>query len=539
MSKRLIVTLLIIFCVLNIGLGSYGLSETSEARYAEISREMAENGDYLNPTKLGIKHFHKPPLTYYITALGYKMFGTNEFGARFFLGIALIIQLILIYKIGNRLFKNKEIAYASTLIYFSFPIVLISIRNLTTDAYLTTFFLLSIYSWLEYVAENKKIYLYAGCCFLGLGFLTKGPVVLLPFISFVIIYNILLKKGFRITLHHILGTFLFLIISSSWFVAVIHANPQLWDYFIDRQLIDRTVNAKSFHRDEPWWYYFLLAPAIGLPWVALICLKLIKKKKLIKQDVGLKLLVLTILINLLIFSFFSSKLVLYILPLYPFLALLGGYLFIKISKNWMRIFNGIIYALIGLLILGIMITGFLGIFAISYISMLTIIIILALAVFLITKFDASESIKLLFPGFLFSCTLLISFSIFASSNPSVINSVKEPVSFINTTKPSLQRLFIYDKLIPSAAFYTDAQIVTVAEQDYKTFRNLSFESDEDYKKSYYDLRIDGEFRRFSQALTIKNSAVLIKKTKVLNDSLQEILDWYNHEKDFNEWRIYY
>ena len=48
------------FCLI-IGLGSYGLAESSEARYAEISREMFLSGDYLNPQLLGIFHFHKPP----------------------------------------------------------------------------------------------------------------------------------------------------------------------------------------------------------------------------------------------------------------------------------------------------------------------------------------------------------------------------------------------------------------------------------------------------------------------------------------------
>ena len=93
------------------GLGSYGLAETSEVRYAEISREMLITGDYLNPQLLGIFHFHKPPITYYITSLGYQIFGINEFGARFFLQVAVIIQLLFIYGLAQLLFKSKKIAF--------------------------------------------------------------------------------------------------------------------------------------------------------------------------------------------------------------------------------------------------------------------------------------------------------------------------------------------------------------------------------------------------------------------------------------------
>jgi len=76
--------------------GTWGLTETSEARYAQISKEMFTSGDYLHPTLLGIQHYHKPPVTYYITSLGYSIFGANETGARFFLAIALLIQLLFI-----------------------------------------------------------------------------------------------------------------------------------------------------------------------------------------------------------------------------------------------------------------------------------------------------------------------------------------------------------------------------------------------------------------------------------------------------------
>jgi 4-amino-4-deoxy-L-arabinose transferase len=58
------------------------LFETTEARYAEVAREMIETGNYLEPQFEGVKHFHKPPFAYWMMAVGMKIFGINGLGVR-------------------------------------------------------------------------------------------------------------------------------------------------------------------------------------------------------------------------------------------------------------------------------------------------------------------------------------------------------------------------------------------------------------------------------------------------------------------------
>ncbi|NND32090.1 MAG: polymyxin resistance protein ArnT, partial [Saprospiraceae bacterium] len=83
--------LLLMVATLFYRLGSWGVIDSSEGRYAEISRKMVESGDYIHPTYLGIEHYHKPPMTYWITAVSYSIFGPTPFAARFFLQIAFLI----------------------------------------------------------------------------------------------------------------------------------------------------------------------------------------------------------------------------------------------------------------------------------------------------------------------------------------------------------------------------------------------------------------------------------------------------------------
>jgi 4-amino-4-deoxy-L-arabinose transferase-like glycosyltransferase len=76
-------------------LGSFGLLEPDEGRFAQIGREMAANGNFLVPYLNGIEQFYKPPLVYWVNAVGYEVFGVSEWSARLpsalsFFGVTLL-----------------------------------------------------------------------------------------------------------------------------------------------------------------------------------------------------------------------------------------------------------------------------------------------------------------------------------------------------------------------------------------------------------------------------------------------------------------
>ena len=115
-GPRCLALLLCLYCLLSLyGLGSWGLIETSEARYAEMGREMYLSGDVLHPTILGVRHYHKPPLTYAITAFAYQLFGVSTWSARIFLQIGLWLQLLLVYRIGRLLLPERRTALCAIL----------------------------------------------------------------------------------------------------------------------------------------------------------------------------------------------------------------------------------------------------------------------------------------------------------------------------------------------------------------------------------------------------------------------------------------
>ncbi|WP_304518166.1 lipid-A-disaccharide synthase N-terminal domain-containing protein, partial [Cecembia rubra] len=160
--------------VLFFNLGSWGVTESSEARYAQIPKEMLESGDYLHPTLMGIYHYHKPPITYWITAASYKIFGVSAWSARVFLQISILLQIWLVYQLWGLIFGDKDRAFYASMLYASFPTVIISGRALTTDGYLALFILAAIYCWFLYLKKEQRRFLILFYLLLVLGLITKG-----------------------------------------------------------------------------------------------------------------------------------------------------------------------------------------------------------------------------------------------------------------------------------------------------------------------------------------------------------------------------
>lgn len=103
--------------------------------------------------------------------------------------------------------------------------------------------------------------------------------------------------------------------------------------------LQRFVNSKDLGRKQPW-FYFIVTLIWGLvPWVASVCAVAIEKLRNIKfqkfalpEDNSQKFLLANIIVAVFTLVFFSSsstKLITYLLPIYPFTAFIIGYIWTK------------------------------------------------------------------------------------------------------------------------------------------------------------------------------------------------------------------
>ncbi|NPA67891.1 MAG: glycosyltransferase family 39 protein, partial [Chlorobi bacterium] len=491
-ASFLFIIIIITAFALLINAGDYGVTESSDARYAEIARAAYVNNDYIYPKLLNIHHYHKPPFTYQITALGYKLFGITPFGARFFLQLSVIIQIISVYLITAALFENKKTALRAAVIYTSYPLVLISSRNLTTDSFLTSFALLSIYSWILYRNKGKVLYLYLFAITAALGFYTKGPVIFIVPAVFIIGYNHITKPRNKFSVHHISAILLFLIIALWWFAFLAWQNPDFISYFSGKQTVSR-FSENVFNRNEPFWYFIILAPLTGIPWM-LILPGLIKiNVKKIKKEKIYVVLAASILIPLMFFSASSSKRILYILPFYGISAVLTAGLYQNLTKKHIKIINKVIF-IYSIVVTAAIITAYFikTDFIIHKGIIAGVILMSALNTFIYF------SGKIPFPEKPFAVTwiltlfLIIVASKIMSLNELKINSSKPVTDFILKHNLKNRKIIIYNARKPSIAFGLNKDIISIYDGNRDLNRETQFEKDLTWKNYLINIKNNEE-----------------------------------------------
>lgn len=180
-------------------LGSVHLFDWDEINFAEAAREMIDLGDY-STVRIDFHPFHeKPPLFIWFQVVSMKIFGVNEFAARFPNAIIAVVSLLFIFNIGSKLYNNRfgllwVLTYiGSFLPHFYFKTGLID-PTFNLFMYAAIFYLYQHYKNGD--SKNSKHCIYAGIA-VSLAVLTKGPVgYLLPTLAWAIfhLYKFRLKE---------------------------------------------------------------------------------------------------------------------------------------------------------------------------------------------------------------------------------------------------------------------------------------------------------------------------------------------------------
>ncbi|MDR1515194.1 MAG: glycosyltransferase family 39 protein [Synergistaceae bacterium] len=307
-------------------LGTHGLFEPDEGRYAEIPREMVESGDYITPTLNYVKYFEKPVLTYWMSAASFKILGESEFAARLPSALCALLGIAVVWGLATRIFGRgtgvlSAITLGSSLLYFAIGTITL------TDMPVSTFITAAMAAfYVGAVSGNKRWYslFYAA---MALAVLTKGLIgVVLP--AGIIFWYVVFTKKWRLipNVLYVPGILIFFVISVPWFYLVCRENPDFFRFFFIQEHFQRYTT--TMHgRYEPFWFFLPLIPAAVMPWTGFLP-SLFAKGGVLRspgspeeKDAGIFLLVWFGVI-LLFFSMSGSKLIPYIVPCVPPIAIL-------------------------------------------------------------------------------------------------------------------------------------------------------------------------------------------------------------------------
>jgi hypothetical protein len=164
-----------------IHLGKSSIWDANEAFYAETPREMLVTGDYLAPQFNFQPRVQKPPLTYWIILISYRILGICEFAVRLPSALAAIGTLLFSYGIARLLFSPRAALFSAVITGTTARIFILA-RRLPIDILLLFFLTGTLFFLIRAIQKSERRSWALAYVFAGLGFLTKGPVALfIPF----------------------------------------------------------------------------------------------------------------------------------------------------------------------------------------------------------------------------------------------------------------------------------------------------------------------------------------------------------------------
>lgn len=312
-------------------LGSRPLSVPDEGRYVEIPREMVVTGDWLTPRLNGVKYFEKPPLFYWFEALLIRLFGLSEWSVRTGPAFFALIGCLAVAYAGNRLFGRRAGIFSAAVLSTSLLYYALG-RTITLDMPVSALLTVSLLAFLlgtrEPAGLRRRMLFYVFYSAAALAVLAKGLIGIV-FPAMIIGAWVLVMNEWRLlrSIYLPTGLLLFLAVAVPWHVLVNRANPEFFQFYFIHEHFQRYLTTVH-SRYKPFWFFIPVLLGGLLPWTAFLAQAVRhslpcswKERHQHRETVFL------ILWAGLIFLFFSrsdSKLIPYILPVLPPLALIIG-----------------------------------------------------------------------------------------------------------------------------------------------------------------------------------------------------------------------
>ncbi len=332
------VALLLGLCVVIyfVNLGQWDLWSPDEPRYAEVSREMVNRGDWILMHRNGHLYTDKPPLFFWAIAISSFLWqGFSPFSVRFPSALFGTLTVLLTFFIGKKLFSSRTGFLSGLILATVYEFAYLSTRG-NIDATLTFFITASLFCFLQWYRAGqgekirprslKGLSIYGFYISMGLATLAKGPVgFILPLLVSLIYLAVHKDWGAIRRMKLLPGMLLFIIIVLTWYLPAVTRGGNV---YLRETLFKHTVDAyaKGWTHVRPFYYYLYNFPLDFLPWFVFLPGAIVYGflKKVVGEKKEFLFLFVWFAVIFLFFSISKGKRGLYLLPLYPAASLMVG-----------------------------------------------------------------------------------------------------------------------------------------------------------------------------------------------------------------------
>ncbi len=302
-----------------------------ESRLANSAIEMSHNNNWLIPMMDGQPDMWstKPPFMIWMQVLAIRTIGTNELATRLPSALAALGTCLMIFFFFLKKYKEPIPGMISVLILVTTRgyMAIHGIRTGDYDSLLTMFMTGYVLFYFLYLDQNKRKYLYITFLFLIAAGLTKG-VQSLIFLPALLLYAVYKRKLLwllkKVDLY--IGIVLVLVFVVGYYLLREHYNPGYIAAVRQNELGGRFSDVIEDHKGDIWYYYEAMVDKLYFNWYILIIPGIITgflyKDKGIRDIFVFSLIV--VFSYLLFISWAMTKLDWYLLPIYPFLAIIAG-----------------------------------------------------------------------------------------------------------------------------------------------------------------------------------------------------------------------
>lgn len=358
-SRRFVLLALLVAAIVPyfVGLGDSSIWDANEAFYVETPREMMERGDYVFPTFNYEPRLNKPVLSYWIVAAFYQLIGVSPGVQRIPIALGGLVLIVTAFALawlawpdGHRADAQAiDAALWAALGLAASPRLLLFARRIFIDIYISVFMALTLlcFALAERHPSHRRLFLTLMYAAVGLATLTKGPMaIVLPGLVFLLY---LLAHGELRRVREMLfvpGVLLVGVIVAPWYVALYQRDG--WTHiasFVFGENLARFTDGVGVNAERGPLFYIPVVFSDAFPWSLLLPVAAVWWVVDRRGEHGLgsparrvqSLLWLWILVTVVFFSMSEAKQDLYIFPIVPAVAALGGVVIARASSETLRL----------------------------------------------------------------------------------------------------------------------------------------------------------------------------------------------------------